>query len=95
MASVVNNSCLVVQGRRFERNNLSARSNRSLKENPGKSRSRSNTSLWSAKRDREEKRRAIENMKQLARLQDAKCSFDVIRWTNDEKRRQKLLDNMR
>ena len=31
----------------------------------------------------------------MARLQDAKCSFDVIRWTNDEKRRQKLLDNMR
>ena len=79
---------------RMERNKLqSARSNRSLSNL--KQNRRSNTSLWSAKREKELKERDVANRKQLARLQDTKCSFDVIKWTKQEKKRQKLLDNIR
>lgn len=36
-----------------------------------------------------------ENIRQLARLQNAKASFDVTKWDKAEKQRQKLLGNLK
>ena len=35
------------------------------------------------------------NKKQLKRLQDTKCSFDVLKWSKQEKDRRKLMDSLR
>lgn len=35
------------------------------------------------------------NRKQLKRLQDTKCSFDVLKWSKQEKERKKLLENLK
>lgn len=36
-----------------------------------------------------------QNQHQLRRLQDVKASFDVLKWEKAEKKRKKILDNMR
>ena len=58
-------------------------------------RSRSNTSLRSERKRRQEAELRDANRRQLKRLQDTKCSFDVLKWSKQEKDRKKILENLK
>ena len=57
--------------------------------------SRSISSLKSERKRMIDRELVKENIRQLARLQNAKASFDVIKMNRAEKSRQKLLGNMK
>jgi len=59
------------------------------------SHSRSISSLRDESKRKKERELFKENIKQLARLQNAKASFDVVKWEKAEKKRQKLLGKMK
>jgi len=57
--------------------------------------SRSISSLKSERKRMKDKELMMENFKQLERLQNAKASFNVVNWDKAEKKRQKLIGNMK
>lgn len=74
---------------------LSHRSHKVRYSSNARNRSRSNQSLWSNRKAKEERELITANLRQLERLQGAKCSFDVLKWNKQERDRQKLLGNLR